>query len=111
MILKIENQKNHLMDLSSDMGLTTRKLQSEIALNDNPRYFQVLDSEGKKYCQCGSEVDAQIICELNSGFTFTVHLLPPPPKTVNVPHVRLDDDLQLPAQQILPQSELEPFIV
>jgi hypothetical protein len=33
------------------------------------------------------------------------------PETVNVPHVRLDDDFQLPAQQILPQSELEPFIV
>jgi hypothetical protein len=49
-------------------------------------------------------------CRIDSTRTYrqVKHLNP---ETVNVPHVRLDDDLQLPAQQILPQSELEPFIV
>ena len=93
------------------MELTTRELQPELSTTWTPRYFEVQDIEGYTYCQCGSEYDAQMICELNPGFTFTIHFLPPPPKTVNVPHIRLDDDLQLPAQQILPQSELEPFIV
>jgi len=93
------------------MGLTTRELQSQLLANQTPKYFEVLDIEGNRYCQCGSEDDAQMMCKMHSGFTYTVHLLPPSPKTINVPHVRLDDDLQLPAQQILPQSELEPFIV
>jgi len=109
MILRKENQKNHLKDSSSDMGLTTRELQSQLTQGWTPRYFEVLDIEGNRYCQCGSEDDAQMLCELNPGFTFSVHFLPPTPKTVNVPHVRLDDDLQLPAQQILPQSDLQPL--
>lgn len=95
------------MDSNSDMGLTTREKQSQITINQGPKYFQVLTEEGDKRCQCGSEYDAQMMCKLNPGFTYTVHYLPPPPKTVNVSHVRLEDDKQFPEQNILPKSELE----
>tara|TARA_A100001234_G_C12474108_1_gene320603 strand:- start:278 stop:430 length:153 start_codon:yes stop_codon:yes gene_type:complete len=36
-------------------------------------------------------------------------LLPHPPQTVDVPHVRVAPDLELPMQQILPESQLEPL--
>jgi len=64
----------------------------------------------KKIADCASIQDAIMLVEMDSTRTYrqAKHLNP---ETVNVPHVRLDDDFQLPAQQILPQSELEPFIV
>ena len=47
---------------------------------------------------------------MHPGFTYVTVLLPPTPKTVDVPYVRVSPDLELPMQQVLPQSELEPFI-
>ena len=73
-------------------------------------YYSVFDKNGKKIADCASIRDAIMLVEFDSTRTYrqVKHLIP---VTVNVPHVRLEDDLQLPAQQILPQSELEPFIV
>ena len=73
-------------------------------------YYSVFDKGGKKIADCGNIRDAIMLVEMDSTRTYRQvrHLNP---ETVNVPHIRLDDDLQLPAQQILPQSELEPFIV
>ena len=73
-------------------------------------YYSVFDKNGKKIADCASIRDAIMLVEFDSTRTYRqVKYLNP--ETVNVPHVRLDDDFQLPAQQILPQSELEPFIV
>ena len=36
-------------------------------------------------------------------------LLPHPPKTVDVTHVELEPDLQLPEQKILSESDLQPI--
>ena len=73
-------------------------------------YYSVFDSKGKKIADCGNIQDAITLVSFNPTRTYrqVKHLNP---ETVNVPHVRLDDDLQLPEQKILPQSELEPFIV
>ena len=73
-------------------------------------YYSVFDKNGKKIADCANIRDAIMMVEFDSTRTYSQvkHLNP---ETVNVPHVRLDDDFQLPAQQILPQSELEPFIV
>ena len=73
-------------------------------------YYSVFDKNGKKIADCASIRDAIMLVEFDSTRTYrqVKYLIP---ETVNVPHIRLEDDLQLPAQQILPQSELEPFIV
>ena len=73
-------------------------------------YYSVFDKNGKKIADCGNIRDAIMLVEMDSTRTYrqVKHLNP---ETINVPHVRLEDDFQLPAQQILPQSELEPFIV
>ena len=107
--MKKRNLKNHLRDLNSDMGLILR--DKSIKKTDTPHYFEVRNLDGKRYVQCGNEQDAKDLCEMHSGFTYEKIYLPHTPKTVNVPHVRLDDDLQLPEQKILNESELEPFIV
>ena len=106
MILKNENQKNHLKDSNSNLTLKKDALKT----TETPHYFEVRNLDGERYLHCGSELDAKYMCESYPGFTYHKVYLPHSPKTVNVPHIRLDDDLQLPAQQILPESKLEPFI-
>ena len=73
-------------------------------------YYSVFDKNGKKIVDCASIQDAIMMVEFDSTRTYR-QVKSLNPETVNVPHIRLDDDFQLPAQQILPQSELEPFIV
>jgi hypothetical protein len=70
----------------------------------------VFDKHGRKIADCSSIQDAAMLVQFDTTRTYRqVKYINP--ETVNVPHVRLADDLQLAAQQILPQSELEPFIV
>ena len=73
-------------------------------------YYSVFDKNGKKIADCASIQDAIMLVEFDSTRTYR-QVKNLNPETINVPHVRLEDDLQLPSQQILPQSELEPFIV
>lgn len=73
-------------------------------------YYSVFDRNGKKIADCASIQDATMLVEFDLTRTYRqVKYINP--ETVNVPHIRLEDDYQLPAQQILTQSELEPFIV
>ena len=104
------NLKNHLRGSSFKVGLTTRKLQEQIVSRKQPHYFEVLNLDGDRYCHCGIERDAKDACERNPGFTYHIVYLPHPPKTVDVSHVRMASDPELPEQKILPESELEPFI-
>jgi len=103
--MKKQNQKNHLMDSNSE--IISRK--SELLKKELRKYYEVQNMEGFRFCQCGSEKDAQMMCNLNPGFTYTIHFLPPTPKIVNVPHVRVEDDKQLMEQKILQQSDLQPL--
>ena len=109
--MRNKNLKKHLTDSNSDMGLTTRKLQSQLVAGEPPHYFEVRNIDGERYVHCGIEQDAIAACEMHKGFTYHKIYLPHPPKTVDVPHIRLAPDFELPAQQILPESELQPFEV
>jgi hypothetical protein len=73
-------------------------------------YYSVFDSEGKKIADCSSKEDAKMLVDMVSGRTYR-QIKYINPQTVSVAYTRLEDDKQLPSQQILPQSELEPFIV
>ena len=94
--------KRSLRSLSMDSS-------SELTFIDPPHMFQVYDLNGEKYCQCGWQKDADNLCEMHPGFFFTKIYLGETPKTVDVPHVTLAPDLELPMQQILPESQLEPL--
>ncbi len=72
--------------------------------------YSVFNKYGKKIADCGSIRDAIELVEIDPTRTYR-QVKYVNPQTVDVPYIRMSDDLQLPAQQILPQSELEPFIV
>jgi len=92
--------------------LTKRK--ASIKRVDSPHYYKVniVDHpNGIPQICCGSERDAVAFCEKYPGSTWEKIYLPHPPQTIDVPHVKVAPDLELPAQQILPESELQEFSV
>ena len=71
-------------------------------------YYEVRDENGDRYCHCGAERDAINLCEMHPGYTYAIMYLRVP-QVVDVPYVRVAPDLELPMQQILPESKLEEF--
>ena len=66
-----------------------------------------LPNRSKRHC--GTLKDVECVLSIYPDAVYAKILLPPPPRTVDVPYVRLDPDLELPMQQILPESELQPI--
>ena len=107
-----KNQRKHLTDLNSDMGLTTRNLQSSIVVGETPYYYEVKlnnHPNGLTQLHCGSKIDRDRIIEMYPDSTWQKIYLPHPPQTIDVPHVVVAPDLELPMQQILPESDLQPL--
>ena len=73
-------------------------------------YYSVFDRDGKKIVDCNNIKDAIMMVELGENRTYRQmkHINP---QTVNVPYIKLPDDLRLSEQKILNQCDLEPFIV
>ena len=98
---------------NSDMGLTTRDLQqSKLVAKDPPHYYEVKipnHPNGVPQMHCGMKKDAERLLEMYPEATMEKIYLPHPPQTVDVPYVKVAPDLELPMQQILPESELEPI--
>ena len=84
---------------------------TELAFREPPHYFDVKLSghpNGVPQMHCSRESDAINMCERYPGSEYTKIYLPHSPQTVDVPHVRVAPDLELPMQQVLPESELIP---
>jgi len=107
--MRKKNLKDRSMDSSSSMGLTTRKLQSELVTKEQPHYFEIKNIDGNRYCHCGSMKDVEKMLSLHPEFTYEKIYLPNPPKTVDVFHTSVAPDPELPEQKILPESELQPL--
>ena len=94
------------------MEISKRYSNSELDTinNEPPHYFEVRDTQGKRYCHCGIERDAKNICEMNWAYDYTyVKIYFPSQTTVDVPYVKVAPDFELPAQQILPERQQEPL--
>ena len=57
---------------------------------------------------CGTMKDVECVLSIYPGAVYNKILLPHPPSTVDVPHITIKDQ-ELPMQQVLPQSDLQPF--
>ena len=94
------------------MGLTTRKMQSELVAKEAPHYYEVKipnHPNGVPQMHCGNIKDAERLLEMYPDATIEKIYLPHPPQTVDVPHVAVAPDFELPMQQILPESDLQPL--
>ena len=89
--------RNHLKDSNSDLVRT-----------DIPHYYEMTLPNGSKR-HCGTLRDVECILSIYPDSIYAKILLPHPPQTVDVPHVSVAPDLELPMQQILPESQLEPL--
>ena len=91
------NQESLLKDSNSDLART-----------DLPHYYEMTLPNGSKR-HCGTLRDVECILSIYPDAVYAKILLPHPPQTVDVPYISVAPDLELPMQQILPQSELEPL--
>ena len=90
------------------MGLTTRKMQSELVAKETPHYYEMTLPNGSKR-HCGTLRDVECILSIYPGAVYAKILLPHPPQTVDVPYVAVAPNFELPMQQILPESDLQPL--
>ena len=88
------------------MGMTTRKLQSQLVPKECPHYYEMTLPNGSKR-HCGTMRDVESILGIYPDVVYNKILLPPTPDTVDVPYVRVAPDVELPMQQSLPESTLE----
>lgn len=89
-----------------------RKQDEGLVKSDFPHLYEVKlkgHPNGVPQIHCGRETDAISICERYPESTYKKIYLPHPPQTVDVPYVKVSPDLELPMQQILPESQLEPI--
>ena len=90
------------------MGLTNRKLQSELVKTDAPHVYEVRDEDGNRYRHCGTMVDVKKILERHPRYAYHKIYLKTP-QTVDVCYDVMDPDLQLNSQNILPENQQQPL--
>ena len=89
-----------------------RKKEQGLVKTDLPHYYEVKipnHPNGVPKMHCGMKKDADRLLELYPDATVEKIYLPHPPQTVDVPHVAVAPDFELPMQQSLPQSDLQPL--
>ena len=94
------------------MTSLSKKQASQLVAQDAPHMYEVKipnHPNGVKQTHCGNIKDAERLLEIYPDATMNKFYLPHPPQTVDVPYVKVAPDLELPMQQILPESELQPI--
>ena len=80
---------------------------SDIVTQECPHYYELKLPNGTKR-HCGTLKDVECVLSIYPDAVYSKILLPPVPDTVDVPHITVKDQ-ELPMQQSLPQSDLEPL--
>ena len=86
----------------------SKERSNQIVRSEMPHYYEMTLPNGKKR-HCGTLKDVECILNIYPDAVYAKILLPHPPKTVDVTHVELEPDLQLPEQKILSESDLQPI--
>ena len=81
---------------------------SDLVRTDIPHYYEMTLPNGSKR-HCGTLRDVECILSMYPDAIYAKILLPHPPQTVDVPHVAVAPDFELPMQQVLPKSDLQPL--
>ena len=108
-MIQRRNQRSLLKDSNSELST---KSQSQLKVQECPHYYELKfknHPNGLEKVHCGTMKDVERMLEIYPDAIYSKILLPHPPETVDVPYIKVAPDLELPMQQILPESELEPI--
>ena len=86
------------------MGLITKNVQSQLVRQDAPHYYEVKipnHPNGIPKMHCGNIKDAERLLEMYPDATIEKIYLPHSPQTVDVPHVSVAPDPELPTRDIV----------
>ena len=87
----------------TDMGLTTRNLQSQLTTTGQPFIYEIRDERGRPFRHCGSLRDVELVIGHYPSSTYHKVYLSKPPETVDVSYTSMEQEKQL------PESNLTPF--
>ncbi len=90
------------------MSELSKDMSSQIVIVEMSHYYELTLPNGKKR-HCGTLKDVECMLSIYPDAVYAKILLPPPPETVDVAHIELEPDLQLPEQKILSESDLLPI--
>lgn len=83
--------------------------QSSLSRKEGNYIYEVLDDKGNRFRHCGTIKDVECVLSIYPDYTYYKLYLPAPPATIDVPHIRVAQDLELPMQQQLPESQAQPL--
>ena len=89
-----------------------KKQEQGLVKAEKAHYYEIKfvnHPNGLEKVHCGTMKDVERMLEIHPDAIYSKILLPPNPQTVDVPYIKVAPDLELPMQQILPESELEPI--
>ena len=90
------------------MSELSKEKSNQIVQAEMSHYYEMtLPNSNKRHC--GTFKDVECMLSIYPDATYVKIFLPHPPQTVDVRHVRVAPDLELPMQQILPESQLKPL--
>ena len=95
------------------MKLRQHEVSGTLATTIARYVYDIYREDGTKVCQCSSEEDAKLMVELHPEQNRTIVSvpLPEPPKVVNVSYTEGEREKQLESQNILPETQQQPFTV
>jgi hypothetical protein len=93
------------------MSELSKEKSNQIVRSEMPHYYELKfknHPNGIEKVHCGTMKDVERMLEMHPDAIYSKILLPHAPETVDVAHVELEPDLQLPEQKVLPESDLLP---
>ena len=86
----------------------SKETSNQIVKAEMPHYYELTLPNGTKR-HCGTLKDVECMLSIYPDAIYAKILLPHPPKTVDVTHVELEPDLQLPEQKFYPNLTYNPL--
>ena len=76
--------------------LVPRNLHNSLTRSDGYYIYEVITDAGEPFRHCGSIKDVEAVLGMYPNYGYYKLYLPAPPATIDVPHVSIAPDLELP---------------
>ena len=76
--------------------LVPRSLRSSLTRSDGHYIYEVITDTGERFRHCGTIKDVEAVLGIYPNYGYYKLYLPTPPATIDVPHVSIAPDPELP---------------
>ena len=80
----------------TNQPLSPRSSQSSLTRREGNYIYEVLDDQGYRFRHCGTIKDVECVLSTYPDYSYYKLYLPATPATIDVPHISIAPDLELP---------------